>query len=378
MELKELNEKRTELIDSMEELTNAAKVEVRALTEEEDKRFSGMKSEVERIDKTIAAIEATRSLKKVEEKEEEMPEEIKLSQEELEIRTFASIIKTRDDSNITKADNGAVIPKTIVNKIIDKVKDISPLFRMAEHYDIKGTVSVPYVDSATDGIAVAYGTEFTDLEAKSAKLLSVDLTGFLAGVLCKVSKSLINGSDIDLVNFVIHKMAAAIAVFIDKEIIVGTSGKITGLSTVATTQKVQAAAAAAVTVNELISVQDTLKSAYQNGAIWVMAPATWTAVKKVLAGTSNYELNNSIENGFSGRLLGKPVYTSDQCAALTTGNKSIWYINPAEALAVKTVEDSVQVLNERYATQHALGIVAWLEMDAKIQNQQAVGYLLQA
>lgn len=379
MELKELNERRTELVDQMEELVTTAKTEVRALTEEEDGKFVEMKSEVERIDSTIAAIEATRSLKKVEEKveEEEMPEERTLPQEELDIRTFANIIRNRtDDANITKANNGAVIPKTVVNKIIDRVKDISPLYRMASHYDIRGTVSVPYVDAANDNIAAAYAQEFTDLNALDTKLLSVDLTGFLAGVLCKVSRSLINATDIDLVDFVIGKMAVAIADFLDKEIINGTSGSITGLSTA--TQKITAAAAAAITVNELIGVQDLLKGAYQAGAIWVMAPATWTAVKKVLAGTSNYELNASIENGFSGRLLGKPVFVSDRVEALATGKKSVWYINPAEALAVKTVEDSVQVLNERYATQHAVGIVAWIEADAKVQNQQAVAFIQQA
>lgn len=378
MELKELNERRTELVDQMEELVTTAKTEVRALTEEEDGKFVEMKSEVERIDKTLEAIEATRSLKKVEEKveEEKMPEERTLSQEEIDIRTFANIVRNRTDANITKANNGAVIPKTIINKIIDQVKDISPLYRMASHYDIRGTVSVPYVDAANDNIAAAYAQEFTDLQALDTRLLSVDLTGFLAGVLCKVSRSLINATDIDLVDFVIGKMAAAIADFLDKEIINGTSGSITGLSTA--TQKITAAAAAAITVNELIGVQDLLKGAYQAGAIWVMAPATWTAVKKVLAGTSNYELNASIENGFSGRLLGKPVFVSDRVEALATGKKSVWYINPAEALAVKTVEDSVQVLNERYATQHAVGIVAWIEADAKVQNQQAVAFIQQA
>lgn len=207
--------------------------------------------------------------------------------------------------------------------------------------------------------------------------MTIDLTGFLSGVLCKISKSLLNSTDLDLTNFVIGKMAMAIAVFIDKETFTGTVNKITGLSNLDAGQKVTTAAANAITVAELITLQDKLKSAFQGGAIWAMAPATWTAVKKVLAGTSNYELNASIENGFSGRLLGKPVYVTDQCDALAAGKNSVWYINPAQALASKTVEDSLQVLNEKYATQHAIGLVAWLELDIKIQNQQAVACLVQ-
>ena len=73
--------------------------------------------------------------------------------------------------------------------------------------------------SANDNITVAYAEEFTDLEAKSTHLLSVDLTGYLMGVLAKVSISLLNSTDIDLVDFVVNKMAASAAAFIDKEIL---------------------------------------------------------------------------------------------------------------------------------------------------------------
>jgi HK97 family phage major capsid protein len=107
-----------------------------------------------------------------------------------------------------------------------------------------------------------------------------------------------------------------------------------------------------------------------------MAPSTWTAVKKVLAGTSNYILNDSIEGGFSGRLLGKPVYTSDQVEAMAASKRAVFYVNPAEALATKLVEDSVQILNEKYAVQHAVGVVAWYEADCKVQNQQAAAVLV--
>ena len=42
---------------------------------------------------------------------------------------------------------------------------------------------------------------------------------------------------------------------------------------------------------------------------------------------------------------------------------------------MKMIEESITILRERYATQHALGIVDWVELDARIQNQQAVAVL---
>ena len=379
-ELKELNEKRDELLGEMEQLTNEVKLKKRAFTEEETTRFESLRTQVEEIDKTVETIEKARSLQRTE--QPKIPETGMTkegegeTEEDLQVRAFANVIRNRADKNIAKTDNGAVIPKTIANKIIDKVKDISPLFRDAEKYNVKGIVSIPYVDEASDNIKVAYAPEFTDLEAKDAKLTSIDLTGYLAGVLTKVSVSLINSADRDLVAWVISKMAAAVAEFMDREILVGTSGKITGLSTATNVQT--AKAADKITADELITLRNSLKSVYQSSAYWVMAPDTLTAVQKLKDNNGRYLFNDDIVEGFSGKILGKPVYTTDQAPEMAASKNAIFYLNPAAGLAVKLVEDSVQVLREKYATQHAIGVVAWVEADAKVQNQQAVAVLKMA
>lgn len=252
MNEKELREKRDQIVEQMQAITdNATNVEKRTLTTEEQQKFAGLKKEVEDIDATLEAMEQSRTLLppvKTPEKKEPV--------EDIEIRTFANIIRNRVDANITKTANGAVIPTTIAKKIIDVAKDRSPLFKDAEKYNIRGTVSIPYVDTDNDNITVAYATEFTELEAKDTKLLTVDLKGFLAGALCKVSRSLLNSTDLDLTTFVVNKMGAALADFLDKQIIQGDSTHITGLSTA--TQIVTAKAATAITADELITLKNKL------------------------------------------------------------------------------------------------------------------------
>ena len=372
MNEKELREKRDQIVEQMQAITdNATNVEKRTLTTEEQQKFAGLKKEVEDIDATLEAMEQSRTLLppvKTPEKKEPV--------EDIEIRTFANIIRNRVDANITKTANGAVIPTTIAKKIIDIAKDRSPLFKDAEKYNIRGTVSIPYVDTDNDNITVAYATEFTELEAKDTKLLTVDLKGFLAGALCKVSRSLLNSTDLDLTTFVVNKMGAALADFLDKQIIQGDSTHITGLSTA--TQIVTAKAATAITADELITLKNKLKSVFQAGAYWVMAPDTLTAVQQLKDENGRYLFNDEIKNGFSGTILGKPVYTSDQCPGMAATKTAIFYISPKQALAAKIVEDSVQILNEKYATQHAIGVVEWAEVDCKIQNQQAVAVLKMA
>lgn len=363
---KNLEEQRQNALDQMTALRATVETENRAFTEDEDKAFAKLRAEVERIDATVKAIDESRTLVRASEPATEPEAKKTESVEEIETRAFANIIRVRADENITKGDHGAIIPKTIINKIVDKIYDISPLFGQAQKYNIKGTVSIPYVDSANDNIHVAFADEFVDLEAKATKLLTVDLSSYLAGVEAKISKSLLNSTDLDLVNFVIGKMAKDVAKFLDSAILVGND-KITGLKNAEQTVTITAA----VDADKLIEMQGTLKSAFQGGAMWVMAPATLTAIRKLKDNDGRYLFNYEVKDGFTGTILGKPVYTSDQAPALGEDG-AIVYLDPSEALAAKIVEDSVQVLQERYATQHALGIVAYIETDVKIQNQQAV------
>lgn len=375
MNLKELMEKRNDLVDQIEQLTKNVETEQRAFTPEEDAKVEELTKAVEDIDKTIETCERATKLSKI---DVENDNDVEDNVEEMETRAFADFIRNKKragDSNITKEDNEAVIPKTIANKIIDKIKDISPLFRDAEKYNVKGTVSIPYVDGSNDNITVAYASEFEDLDAKSTKLLSIDLTGHLAGVLAKVSVSLLNSTDIDLVDFVVAKMAAAAATFIDKEILDPSdpTHKIVGLSNA--NQIVYAGSTSAISADVLIKLKNQLKSAFQAGAYFVMHPETLTAVQLLKDNNNRYIFNDEIQNGFSGTILGKPVYTSDQCQKIGSGNNAVFYLNPAQGLAAKLVEDSVTILREKYATQHAIGVVEWLELDAQIQNQQAVAVL---
>lgn len=380
---KALMEKRAELIDKMNELALKAETETRAFTEEEQAEFDGHEKEIRSIDSTMKSLDSARDLGDVEVRGDEKEE----SQEDIDIRAFANIIRQRDDSNITKTDNGAVIPSTIVNKIIDKVVEISPLFAASERFNIKGKVQIPYVDASNDAITVAYATEFTDLEAKSTKLLTIELSGHLAGVLCKISKSLLNNTDLDLTNWVIAKMARNIAIFVDGQILKPTLAQtspyapteVRGLYDIDTTNMVvTAASTSAVTMDELITLRDKLKSEFQKNAFWVMSPATLDAIRHLKDGENRYYVLDDVTNDFGVSLFGKPIYTTDQIDNMGASKYAIYYGDFSQGLASKLVEDSVQLLTEKYATQHALGIVAYMEFDCRIQNAQAIAGLKMA
>ena len=63
---------------------------------------------------------------------------------------------------------------------------------------------------------------------------------------------------------------------------------------------------------------------------------------------------------------------------MAAGKTAIYY-GDMSGLAVKMAEEmEIQVLREKYATQHADGVVAWIEMDAKVENAQKIAKLVMA
>lgn len=375
MNIKALIEKRNDKVKEMQTLVDKAKAEERAMTEEEMDKFNTLEKEVKNLDATIEAETRAKGLEIIEDmKKDDKVEERALAEERAFECYIRGIVEERADVNLTVGDNGAVIPSSIANKIISKVYDISPIYQLATRYNVGGTLSIPYYDESSQAITMAYATEFTDLESTSGKFASIELKGFLAGVLTKISKSLINNSQFDIVNFVIDKMAEAIARWIEKELLVGTSGKIEGLSTV--TQKVETASATAITADELIDLQEAIPDVYQAGAIWIMNKATRTAIRKLKDNDGNYILNKDATARWGYTLFGKDVYTSDNMPGMEAGKTAIYY-GDMSGLAVKLSEEmNIEVLREKFATQHAVGVVGWLEMDSKVENAQKIAKLV--
>ena len=76
-------------------------------------------------------------------------------------------------------------------------------------------------------------------------------------------------------------------------------------------------------------------------------------------------------------MLGKPVYLSDNMPVIAASAKSILY-GDYSGLSVNMRENiSIEVLREKYATQHAIGVVSWFEFDSKVTDHQKLAVLVQ-
>lgn len=375
MNIKGLEEKRVDLAEQMNSLLDTAKKEERAMTSEEITKFDELEKEINNIDKTIEREEKRNTMENVEIKKDVTVEERDIKSFADYIRNSVQGIENRAETNLTKGDNGAVIPKSIVKKIMEQVENISPIYKLATKYHIAGTVNVPKEDNTSDTITVAYATEFTELESHSNKFATIELTGFLYGALTKIAKSLLRNSDFDLTNWVVKKMAKKIAKFIEGELINGTASKTAGVagSYDATKMKVTTAKVGAITADELIDLQELVPDEYQADAIWVMNRETRKAIRKLKDGQGNYLLEKDSTSKWGYRLMGNDLYCSDNMAVLGTAGKNVVMFGDFSGLAVKEGEKTeIQVLTERFATQHAVGVVAWGELDAKVEDTQKI------
>lgn len=387
-ENKAMIEARNDKVAKMQGILNTAKKEARGLTAEEKTQFDALEGEVKGIDDTIERADkvAANYIKKAPETatpaqagdvEDKEAYKIREAKERKEFGNTLRRLVNATDTPTTKTDAAVMIPTTVWDHIITKVEDICPIYQWSDKFDLKGNFVIP-VDNDEGNLTVDWAEEFDELVSGNVRLTSIELKGYLAGVLAKISKSLINNTDFDIVGFVEAKIARKIAKFIEKQLLYGTEGKATGLSTIAADMTIETAAANAITADELIDLQDLVPDEYQGNARFVMHRSTRNSIRKLKDREGDYMLNRDFTTKWGYVLLGKEVYTSKQMKEIAAGNVVIYY-GDFSGLATKTVEaGQIQPLYEKYATQHALGLVAYIEFDAKIADTEKIAQLKMA
>lgn len=80
-------------------------------------------------------------------------------------------------------------------------------------------------------------------------------------------------------------------------------------------------------MDKLIDLQHALKSAYRNGAAWLMNDSTALVVRKFKDGDGNYIWKPGLLEGAPDTLLGKPVEYDDNVSDIGAGKYPVWYGN---------------------------------------------------
>lgn len=369
-------ERKNEIKTEMQGMLEKAKTEKRALNEEEVKKFNELKEEIRLIDETLKAEEEIRKMnleKGKDEKEKEEGEEGKVTEEEkrfLEyIRTGNINVIPEEKRAIGVTGNTVAIPNSISKKIIEKIEEESVLFQRVTKFFTGGDLTF-LINNNTLGKNAAYVDDMQEVTEATGNFTSIKLQNNIIGTLSKISRSLINRTDFDLLNYVIKETSKAIMDFLEKELVSGTT-KIRGV--VNSTNQLQIKSQTEITADELIDLQLTLPTTVKN-AEWLMNRKTLGLVRK-LKGSDGQYLCGKMADGFGFELLGKPILISDNMPDLAADAIAIAY-GDFSGIYMKFAQNiEIQVLMEKYATEHAIGVLGFVEADAKIAEESKIAVI---
>lgn len=280
-------------------------------------------------------------------------------------KAFIDYIRREGFTNaMSKGSNGDLIPEEIATRVIEKAVELSPIVAKVTRFT--NGADMKFIKESTIP-SFAYVVEGTDSTKSDATFTNVTLKSFLASSECVISKSLINGADIDVLDYIVMAMAKSLVRFLEKEFIVGTKDKMEGV--LATTNKVTTATVSKIVADELIDTQMLIPTSLQMGCEWIINPSDFAGIRK-LKGTDGQYLCGNLVDGFGFSLLGKGVYLSDQ---MPTGK--IFYGDMSGLYAKFTGNVETTILKEKYASAYQLGILSFVECDSKIVEDQKLAQL---
>lgn len=380
--MKKYLEKRAERLAEINSLLDGAKVETRALTDEEVAKIEELKAEIEAIDKTIEAIKAAAAADVAEAEKAADGKADDVEAEECRafadyVRGVSSRIETRDILTGVGTENaGGIVPTTIAKRIIDKVKDICPILSKAHVYNVNGNISIPYVSEEGSDAEFEIVGDLATIKQGNINIKTIDLQNAIAGVIIPISKTLVNATDIDIVNQVVEILARKMANYVDASVFKGNA-KVDGLCLA--TNTVQTQAQGIISVDDLINLTGKIPSAYKANACFCMNPVTLTAIKSLKDGNGRPLFTTDLTSEMQDRLLGYPVYTSENISGKpgsVIDNQKLVYFGDLYGLAVKMPADlEIEILREAYAANYAIGVAATLNFNAKVENEQMIAVL---
>lgn len=367
-----LLEKRNNLLTEMEGLISKVKTETRSMDENEQARFEQIKQDIQNIDKTMQAEQDAEKFKTTEfqtAKPAEADEQRALAEDK-----FVRFIKGESRA-LDVAGNGSIIPTEIANRIITRVKEISPIYQRCTVFNVGGDLVFPAFDESS--IVTNYIADMTALTATNGNFTTRKLQNFIAGSMVTLSRSLLNRTDFDLVGFVVNAMAQSISNFLERELLrgIGTTAA-TGIFTDANVTSVTATGATTVTLDDLITTQLSIPEQFQGASEWLMNKALVATLRKMKDADGKPLLNPDITTGYGWTLLGRPILISENApSTFTTGQKVLSY-GDYSGMYVKLAQNiEIQILNELLATSHATAVVGHIEFDSRVVEDQKIAVM---
>lgn len=289
-------------------------------------------------------------------------------------------------STTTSSEGGYTVPSEVAAMVIDALKAFGGMRDVAQV--IRTTSGNAWAYPSSDGTS-----EVGEIVAENAAATGADITfGTVPLTVYKYSSKkialpweLIQDSAIDVVAFVVNRLAQRLGRITNTHYTVGTgSSQPFGLMARASAGKTGASGQTTTVIyDDLVDLVHSVNRAYRGNARFVMADSSVKVIRKIkdTSGrpifTPGYEAG--ITQGAPDMLLGYPLAINDDVAAMAASAKSIafgdmsqYVIRDVMDVAVRRFDDSAFALNGQ------VGFCGWARTGGNLLDTAAVKYYINA
>lgn len=329
--------------------------------DEDVKAYTNLTEQLNKINEQISAIEAE-ELKKQGKKPVEVEE--KNQKYTKESRDWAKKVV---EAIAVGGTYTSLIPAEIATGIVEKLNDYGRIVGKVTRHNVSGTYT--FAVEGTEA-SVAYVAEAGSVTETTPALNPVTLGAYNLAALVKLSKEVVNDPAVNFIDWVINALGKAFAKKMDAEILAGTgstyshiTGILTALAAESDTPHIitDSTASGNFTWANLKKVLAKLGE-YRNGGVLIMQQATADYIHEFKDdGKYLFDQNQPLSN-----IWGMPVVICSQMPAMgTDGNIPVLAANLSYYHVAVRQDVEVNILNELYAANRQIGMVADMRVDGK-------------
>jgi HK97 family phage major capsid protein len=245
-----------------------------------------------------------------------------------EVRSVVVPAERRDLTKGTATAGGNTVPTSFFGQVWEHMIESSAILQAGA--TVLNTASgenleIPVTTAHSSGALVTEGSTLSESDPAFAKRT---LGAYKYGLAIQVSSELVADTGFDLLGYLARQAGRAVGNALGTDLVTGNaSSKPSGIVQTASTGVTGATtgASGAFTADELIDLYYSVIAPYRasTSCAWIMRDATLARVRKLKDSQNQYLWQPSMQVGSPDVLLGKPVYSDPNVAAVATSAKSV-------------------------------------------------------
>ena len=372
----------------MRALIDAAEGEKRDFTEDEDKTYKGLETEVRTLQGRIKRLEEAEKLNAngAEGKRKQQEEKTKEQRTEQLNAAFRSWLRYGNAGlseeergmmrewaeeralSTTGATAGATtVPEGFSGYVEQAMATFGGILEVANVLETETGNEIPFPtvnDTSNKGAILGEGT--TMGESVDPTFGAVNVKAFTySSKPVLISNQLLEDNAVNLEQVIAEMLVVRVLKAFSEHSIVGAGSSTPEGITVGGTKGADAAAAA-VTYDNLVDLLHSVDPVYRKNGTWMFHDNTLKALKKLKDENGQYIFQPSLRDDEPSTVLGKPFIVNNDMPEIGASAKSIAFGDFKKYLVRRVKNYAVKRLDERYADLNSTAFILFVRMDGRV------------